>query len=74
MKITLDTKVFHLLEDYPQTEQIIKKYFNYFYKEKLENIALKRLSIKGAFCVLNLPEKDREIFLDEINQVIIKSK
>ncbi len=74
MKVTPDTKVFHLLEEYPETEDLIKKYFSYFYEERLEDIALKRLSIKGAFNVLNLPQEQRETFLKEINEMIIKSK
>ncbi len=70
MKITPDTKVFHLIEDYPETEEVIKKYFKYFYDEEIQDIALKRLSIKGAFNVLNLPEEERERFFKEINQII----
>ena len=74
MKITPETKVFHLLEEYPQTEEIIKKYFSYFYEENLEDIALKRLSIKGAFNVLDFDDKKREQFIHELNEIIIKSK
>ncbi len=74
MKITPDTKVFHLIEEYPESEEIIKKYFSFFYNEKIDDIALKRLSIKGAFNVINLPEEERERFFQEINEIISKIK
>jgi len=68
VRITEDTKVFHLLEEYPESEEIVRKYFGYFYEKKLEDVALKRLSIKGAFNVLNLPEEERERFFIELNE------
>ncbi|MBK3331729.1 DUF1858 domain-containing protein [Persephonella atlantica] len=68
VRITEDTKVFHLLEEYPESEEIIRKYFGYFYEKKLEDVALKRLSIKGAFNVLNLSEEERERFFIELNE------
>jgi len=52
MKITPDTKVFHLIEEYPESEEVIKKYFSFFYNERIDDIALKRLSIRGAFNVM----------------------
>jgi len=67
MRITEETKVFHLLEEYPQSEEIVKKYFAYFYEKKLEEIALKRLSIKGAFNVLNFSDGERENFFKELH-------
>ena len=74
MKITPDTKVFHLIEEYPESEEIIKKYFSFFYNERIDDIDLKRLSIKGAFNVTNLPEEERERFFQEINEIINKIK
>ncbi|WP_456382531.1 hypothetical protein [Persephonella sp.] len=68
MRITEETKVFHLLEEYPESEPIVKKYFAYFYEKKLEDIALKRLSIKGAFNVLNLSDREREDFFRELHE------
>ncbi|WP_297473278.1 hypothetical protein [Persephonella sp.] len=68
MRITEETKVFHLLEEYPESEKVVKKYFSYFYEKKLEDIALKRLSIKGAFNVLNIPEEQREEFFKELHE------
>lgn len=68
MRITEETKVFHLLEEYPESEEIVRKYFGYFYEKKLEDIALKRLSIKGAFNVLNLTDDKREEFFREIHE------
>ncbi|MDQ7055988.1 MAG: hypothetical protein Q9M89_05770 [Persephonella sp.] len=68
VRITEDTKVFHLLEEYPESEEIIRKYFWYFYERRLEDVALKRLSIKGAFNVLNFCEEDREKFFKELNE------
>ncbi|WP_051654782.1 hypothetical protein [Persephonella sp. IF05-L8] len=68
MKITEDIKVFHLLEEFPESEEIVRKYFSYFYEKKLEDIALKRLSIKGAFNVLNIPEEDRQKFFQELQE------
>ncbi len=71
-KVTEDTKVFHLLEEYPETEEIIKKYFSYFYEHRLVDIALKRLSIKGAFTVLDIPEEKQKEFYREIEALISK--
>ncbi|NPA13511.1 MAG: DUF1858 domain-containing protein [Aquificae bacterium] len=68
MRITEETKVFHLLEEYPESEEIVKKYFAYFYQHGLVDIALKRLSIKGAFNVLNTPLEERNQFFIELNQ------
>ncbi len=63
MKINADFKIFHLLEEYPESEEVIRKYFKFFYDERLVDIALKRLSIQGAFNVLNIsPEKQKEFF------------
>ena len=33
MKITEDIKVFHLLEEFPESEEIVRKYFSYFYEK-----------------------------------------
>ncbi len=70
MKINEDVKIFHLLEDYPETEDILKKYFKYFYDEDLVEIALERLSIEGACRVLNLPEEEKQKLLDELIEKI----
>ncbi|NPA58505.1 MAG: hypothetical protein GXN94_04330, partial [Aquificae bacterium] len=61
-------KVFHLLEEYPESEEIVKKYFGYFYEKKLEDIVLRRLSIRGAFNVLNLTNGEREMFFRELQE------
>ncbi len=71
-KVTEDTKVFHLLEEYPETEEVIKKYFSYFYEHRLVDIALKRLSVKGAFTVLEIPEEKQKQFYEEIEALISK--
>lgn len=71
-RITEDVKVFHLLEEYPETEEIVKKYFSYFYEHRLVDIALKRLSIKGAFTVLEIPEEKQKEFFKEIEPIISK--
>ena len=72
-KVTEDTKVFHLLEEYPETEEVIKKYFSYFYEHRLVDIALKRLSVKGAFTVLEIPEEKQKQFYEEIEALISKN-
>jgi len=73
MRIGADFKVFHLLEEYPESEEIVKKYFGYFYKDRLVDIALKRLSIQGAFNVLNVPEdKQKQFFKDLHNEIGIE--
>jgi hypothetical protein len=74
MKINEDVKIFHLLEDYPETEEILKKYFKYFYDEELEEIALKRLSIQGACNVINLPPEDKQKLLEELMEKILLSE
>jgi len=65
MRISADFKVFHLLEEYPESEELIKSYFEFFYKERIEDIALKRLSIQGAFNVLGLSEKKQKQFFKD---------
>ncbi|NPA53333.1 MAG: hypothetical protein GXO21_01545 [Aquificae bacterium] len=72
LRVTEETKVFHLLEQFPETEEVIKKYFSYFYEHRLEDIALKRLSIKGAFNVLEIPEEKQKEFFEEINNILSK--
>jgi len=65
MRINAEFKVFHLLEEFPECESVIKEYFKYFYNEEIEDIALKRLSIQGAFNVLGFPvEKQKQFFKD----------
>ncbi len=71
-KITEETKVFHLLEEFPETETVVKKYFSYFYEHRLEDIALKRLSIKGAFNVLDIPEDVQKEFFKELEEILPK--
>ncbi|WP_457621507.1 hypothetical protein [Persephonella sp.] len=66
MRLTEDIKVFHLLEEYPESEEVVRKYFAYFYQNRLDDIALKRLSIKGAFNVLDIPQEKREQFFIEL--------
>jgi hypothetical protein len=70
MKINEDVKIFHLLEDYPEVEEILKKHFKYFYDEELVDIALKRLSIQGACNVLNLPQEEKEKLIEELIEII----
>ncbi|RUM51033.1 MAG: hypothetical protein DSY47_00300 [Hydrogenothermus sp.] len=67
MRISADFKVFHLLEEYPESEELIKSYFEFFYKERIEDIALKRLSIQGAFNVLGLSEEKQKQFFKDLH-------
>ncbi|RMA97338.1 hypothetical protein [Hydrogenothermus marinus] len=67
MRINGDFKVFHLLEEYPDSEEIVKRYFSFFYEEEIEDIALKRLSIDGAFNVINAEEKIRKQFFKDLH-------
>ena len=70
MKINEELKVFHLLEEHPETEELVKKYFKFFYDEELEDIALKRLSIKGAFNIIDASEEEQEAFIKELNEIL----
>lgn len=67
MRISADFKVFHLLEGYPESEELIKSYFEFFYKEEIEDIALKRLSIQGAFNVIGLSEEKQKQFFKDLH-------
>jgi len=67
MRISADFKVFHLLEEYPQAEELIKEYFEFFYRERIEDIALKRLSIQGAFNVIGLSKEERKQFFKDLH-------
>jgi hypothetical protein len=68
MKITEETKILQIMEKYPSTEEVIKKYFSYFFENRLEDIVLRRLSIKGAFNVLDFPEEKRKEFFKELEE------
>ncbi len=70
VKINEETKVFHILEEFPESEKVIKKYFSYFYENRIEDIALKRLTIKGAFTVLDIPEEKQKDFFQELKETI----
>ncbi|RMD47779.1 MAG: hypothetical protein D6834_00120 [Aquificota bacterium] len=67
MRINGDFKVFHLLEEFPESEGLVKEYFSFFYDEGIEDIALKRLSIQGAFNVLNLSEEKQKQFFKDLH-------
>ncbi len=77
-KITEDTKISQILEHYPEVEPILKDYFYYFYENRLEDILLKRLSLKGAFNVLDFDKKKREeilnLILETVEEVNNKNK
>ncbi len=70
LKINEETKVFHLLEELPESEAVVKKYFSYFYENRIEDIALQRLTIKGAFTVLEIPEEKRKEFFEELKKLV----
>ena len=65
-RITEDTKIIQILEHYPDIEPVLKDCFNYFYENRLEDILLKRLSLKGAFNVLDFDKEKREEILNKI--------
>ena len=69
-RITEDTKITQILEHYPQVEEIFKEYFKYFYENRLEDIVLKRLSLKGAFNILEYDTKKREEVLSKIFEIV----
>ncbi len=69
-KVSEDTKISLLLEHYPETESLIKEYFKFFYENRLEDIVLNRLSLKGAFNVLDFDTKKREEVLDKLSKLI----
>jgi hypothetical protein len=68
MKITEETKILQIIEEYPETEEVIRNYFSFFFENRLEDIVLKRLSIKGAFNVLDIPEEKRKKFFEELEE------
>ena len=69
-RITEDTKIVQILEHYPEVEDLLKKYFSYFYENRLDDILLNRLSLKGAFNVLDIDTKKREEILNEILEFV----
>ena len=69
-RVSEDTKITQLLEHFPEVEGILKEYFSYFYENRLEDIALKRLSLKGAFNVLDFDNKKREEVLNKILEIV----
>ncbi len=70
MRITEETKILQIMEEFPETEEIIKKHFKFFFEKRLEDIVLRRLSIKGAFNVLDVPEEKRKEFFKELEEVL----
>ena len=68
-RITEDTKITQILEHYTEVEPILKDYFYYFYENRLDDILLKRLSLKGAFNVLDFDKKKREEILNKILEI-----
>jgi len=70
MKITEETKILQIMEEYPQTTEIFKKHFSFFFEKRLEEIVLRRLSIKGAFNVLDIPEEKRKKLFEELEDRI----
>jgi len=74
MRITEETKILQILEEYPETREVIEKYFSFFFEKRLEDIVLKRLSIKGAFNVLDIPEEKRKKFFEELEEKLKKTE
>lgn len=73
MRITIDSKINDIFTNYPQVKEIVDPYLDFFYKERLDGILFKRLSLYGALRLVNISEEERENLIQRISKIINKS-
>lgn len=73
MRLTIESKVKDIFLNYPQIKQIVDPYFEFFYKERLDEIVFKRVSLYGALKLVNISQEERENLIQTINKILNKS-
>lgn len=73
MRISMESKVRDILTHYPQIKQMVDPYLSFFYRERLDGILFKRLSLHGALKLANIPEEEKENLIQAINKILNKS-
>lgn len=73
MRITVESKIADIFSQYPQVEEIVRPYLSFLYKERLEEIIFKRLSLQGALKLVNIPQEEREKVIQRINRILNKT-
>lgn len=72
MRLTIESKIKDIFSHYPQIKQIVDPYFEFFYKERLDEIIFKRVSLYGALKLINIPEEEKENLIQTINKILNK--
>lgn len=73
MRFSLESKVADIFAHYPQVEEIVKPYLEFFYKERLEDILFRRLSLQGVLKLVNISQEEREEVIHRINRILNKA-
>ncbi|MEZ0323211.1 MAG: hypothetical protein ABWJ98_02735 [Hydrogenothermaceae bacterium] len=73
MRLTVESKIKDIFDRYPKVKEIVDPYLEYFYKERLEDILFKRLSLSGILKIINISQEERENLIQEINKILNKS-
>lgn len=72
MRITIESKITDIFENYPQIKDIVDPHLEFFYKERLDGILFKRLSLYGALRLVNIPEEEKENLIQTVSKIINK--
>lgn len=72
MRITIESKINDIFSTYPQVKQIVDPYLEFFYRERLDGILFKRLSLYGALRLLNIPQEEKEKLIQTVSKIINK--
>lgn len=72
MRITIESKINDIFSAYPQVKQIVDPYLEFFYKERLDGILFKRLSLYGALRLVNISQEEKENLIQTVSKMINK--
>ncbi|MEJ5172498.1 MAG: hypothetical protein WHT47_02160 [Hydrogenothermaceae bacterium] len=72
MRVTVESKIRDIFENYPKVKEIVDPYLEFFYKERLDSILFKRLSLSGSLKLINIPQEERENLIQEVNKILNK--
>lgn len=72
MRITVESKINDIFSAYPQVKQIVDPYLEMFYRERLDGILFKRLSLYGALRLVNIPQEEKENLIQTVSKIINK--
>lgn len=72
MRLTIESRITDIFDNYPQIKDIVDPYLEFFYKERLDGILFKRLSLYGALKVVNISQEERENLIQTVSKIINK--